>query len=123
MLDSLLDRGDAAGVGALDDVFDFFGKRDALFLDQLAAFDNVDGDVRIDESDDIQINAVGVCLDLENIFFAHGVAAGIFDDGNSAVQLVEFQIMVDQHALACLDMVEHDSVFNFSYIQHVILLF
>ena len=109
MLDTLLNGGDAAGIGALDDIFDFPGERNSLFLDKIAALDNIDGDIGVDEGNDIQIDRVRICLDLEDIFLAHSIAAGVFDDGNSAVQLVEFQIMVDQHALACLDMVEHDS--------------
>ena len=123
MLNPLLDRGNAAGIGALDDVFDFFGQGDALLFDKFAALDDIDGDIGVNEGDDIQIDGVGIRLNLEDIFLAHGIAAGIFDDGDSSVESIEFQIMIDQHALSGLDVVEHDSVFNFSYIQHSCLLF
>ena len=65
------------------------------------------GDVVIDETEDVQIKVFNRAFYFDDIFFSHFVAAGVFDDGNTAVQLIQFQIMVDGHALSCFDVVEN----------------
>lgn len=82
---SLLDGSDASGVAAFDDVFDLFGKYQFLLLYNLTVFDDVDGDVVVDECQDIQIQHVDVTFYFQNILFAHFSAAGVFDDSNGAV--------------------------------------
>ena len=82
---SLLDGSDASGVAAFDDVFDLFGKYQFLLLYDLTVFDDVDGDVVVDECQDIQIQHIDVTFYFQNVFFAHFSAAGVFDDGNGAV--------------------------------------
>lgn len=52
---SLLDGSDASGVAAFDDIFDLFGKYQFFLLYDLTVFDDVDGDVVVDECQDIQI--------------------------------------------------------------------
>ena len=51
---SLLDGSDASGVAAFDDIFDLFGKYQFFFLYNLTVFDDVDGDVVVDECQHIQ---------------------------------------------------------------------
>ena len=82
---SLLDGSDASGVAAFDDVFDLFGKYQFLLLYNLTVFDDVDGDVVVDEGQDIQIQHIDVTFYFQNILFAHFSAAGVFDDSNGAV--------------------------------------
>ena len=82
---SLLDGSDASGVAAFDDIFDLFGKYQFLLLYDLPVFDDVDGDVVVDECQDIQIQHIDVTFYFQNVFFAHFSAAGVFDDSNSAV--------------------------------------
>ena len=82
---SLLDGSDASGVAAFDDIFDLFGKYQFFFLYNLTVFDDVDGDVVIDECQDIQIQHVDVTFYFQNVLFAHFSAAGVFDDSNGAV--------------------------------------
>ena len=82
---SLLDGSDASGVAAFDDVFDLFGKYQFLFLHNLAVFDDIDGDVVVDECQYIQIQHIDVTFYFQNILFAHFSAAGVFDDSNGAV--------------------------------------
>ena len=118
MLDTLLDRGNAAGIVAFDHVFDQSGDRKAFLFDQFPALDDVHSDIRVDESDDVQIDGVGIGLDLEDVLLAHGIAAGIFDDRDRAVHFVQFQMMIDQHAASRVDVVQYDAVFDFSYVQH-----
>ena len=55
---SLLNGSDASGVAAFDDVFDLFGKYQFLLLYNLTVFDDVDGDVVVDEGQDIQIQHI-----------------------------------------------------------------
>ena len=46
---SLLDGSDASGVAAFDDVFDLFGKYQFFLLYDLTVFDDVDGDVVVED--------------------------------------------------------------------------
>ena len=82
---SLLDGSDASGVAAFDDVFDLFGKYQFFFLYNFAIFDDIDGDVVIDECQDIQIQHIDVTFYFQNVLFAHFSAASVFDDSNGAV--------------------------------------
>lgn len=82
---SLLDGSDASGVAAFDDVFDLFGKYQFFFLYDLTIFDDIDGDVVVDECQYIQIQHIDVTFYFQNILFAHFSAAGVFDDSNGAV--------------------------------------
>ena len=82
---SLFDGSDASGVAAFDDVFDLFGKYQFLLLYDLAVFDDVDGDVVVDECQYIQIQHIDVTFYFQNVLFAHFSAAGVFDDSNGAV--------------------------------------
>lgn len=82
---SLLNGSDASGVAAFDDVFDLFGKYQYLLLYDLTIFDDIDGDVVVDECQYIQIQHIDVTFYFQNILFAHFSAAGVFDDSNGAV--------------------------------------
>jgi len=82
---SLLDGSDASGVAAFDDVFDLFGKYQFLLLYDLTVFDDVDGDVVVDECQYIQIQHIDVTFYFQNVLFAHFSAASVFDDSHSAV--------------------------------------
>ena len=82
---SLLNGSDASGVAAFDDVFDLFGKYQYLLLYDLTIFDDIDGDVVVDECQYIQIQHIDVTFYFQNVFFAHFSAAGVFDDSNGAV--------------------------------------
>lgn len=82
---SLLDGSDASGVAAFDDIFDLFGKYQFFFLYNLTVFDDVDGDVVVDECQYIQIQHIDVTFYFQNVLFAHFSAAGVFDDSNGAV--------------------------------------
>ena len=112
----LLDGSDAAGILAVDDVFDFLWKRHYLFGDDFAVFDDVHGDIVVDDCQNVKVKGIDVAFHLQDILLAHLVASGIFDDGDRAVQLVQLQMMVDGHAFSCLDMVENEALFNFSYV-------
>lgn len=82
---SLLDGSDASGVAAFDDVFDLFGKYQFLLLYDLTIFDDVYGDVVVDEGQYIQIQHIDITFYFQNVLFAHFSAAGVFDDSNGAV--------------------------------------
>ena len=82
---SLLDGSDASGVAAFDDVFDLFGKYQFLLLYDLTIFDDVYGDVVVDEGQYIQVQHIDITFYFQNVLFAHFSAAGVFDDSNGAV--------------------------------------
>lgn len=85
---SLLDRGDAAGIAAFDDVFDLSGEDQVFFGHDFTVFDHIDCDVVVQKGQNIQIEHIDITFYFQNIFFSHFIAAGIFDDGHGAVQLV-----------------------------------
>ena len=81
----LLDGSDASGILAPYHVDNLFWKMKSLLVNDLGILDNVDGDVMINESKDVQINKVYGTFDLHDILLAHLVALGIFDDRDTAV--------------------------------------
>ena len=85
LVKALLDGSDASGVAAFDDVLDLFGKYQFFLLYDLTVFDDVDGDVVVDECQYIQIQHIDITFYFQNVFFAHFSAAGVFDDSNGAV--------------------------------------
>ena len=89
MIKSLLDRCDTSRILAADHVADFFWEFQLFLLNDLFIFNDVDRDVVIDESEDVQIHEIDRTLDLDDILFAHFIALCVFDDRNAAVQLIE----------------------------------
>ena len=89
MIQTLLNGSDAAGIFAFDDVRDLFWQSEDFFLHDLFILDDVDGDVVIDKTKDIQLQITNGTFHLDDVLGSHFVAAGIFDDGNGAVQLVQ----------------------------------
>ena len=102
---SLLDGSDASGVAAFDDVFDLFGKYQYLLLYDLTIFDDIDGDVMVDKAENVEVEHVDIAFYLQNVLFAHLIAAGVLDDRNGTVKLVQLQIMINSHGLSSFDMV------------------
>ena len=86
-----------------------------LFHD-LAFLNNIDRDIVVNIPQNIQIQHVDIALHLYDILFLHLVAAGIFYDGDRTVQLIQLQVSVNLHALAGLDMVQHQPLLDLSYI-------
>ena len=113
MLQLLLRGGDAAGVLAADDVGHALGQGQVLALDQLAVADDVDGDAGIDVAQHIEVD-VDDLADLDDVLLALLLALGVLDHGHGAVQLAQVQDVVDVHAAARSDVVEHDAVANLS---------
>ena len=109
MIQALLDGSDAAWVLTFDDVCDLFWKFQDPFFDDLFVFDDVDGDVVIDETEDVQVEVLDRAFYLDDVLDTHFVALGILDDGNGAVKFVEFQVMINSHGLAGLDMVKYET--------------
>ena len=110
MIQSLLDRSDAAGIFAFDHVGDLLGKFKLFLGYDLFVFDDIDGDIVVDESQDIKIEILDGAFYLDDILDAHLIAAGVLDDGHGTVQLVQLQIVINGHCLAGFDMVEDISL-------------
>ena len=81
----LLDGGDASWVMTMDHILDPIWKNQVLLGNDLAVLDHIHGDIMIDKGENIQVQHIDVAFNLQNILLAHLVAAGIFDDRNSAV--------------------------------------
>mgnify|MGYP000487284946 CR=1 FL=1 len=67
------------------------------------------GDVVIDETEDVQVEVLDRAFYLDDVLDTHFVALGILDDGNGAVKFVEFQVMINSHGFAGLDMVKYET--------------
>lgn len=112
----LLNGCDASRVPALDHVPYLFGKSERFFGDDLAVLDDVHSDIVVDEAEDIQVHKIYGTFDLHDIFLPHFTAFCIFYDSDTAVQFVKVKILIDFHALACLDVIQHKAFGNASYI-------
>ena len=105
MLQFLLNGSDTARIFTLDHICDFFWEFQTLFLNNFVILDDIDRDIVIDESENVKINDVNRTLNLHNIFLSHFVASCIFDDCDTAIQLVQAKVVIDIHAFSCLNMV------------------
>ena len=95
---------------------DLFGHRHFLFLDDDAAFNDVDCDIRIDQCHGVKAERVGVAFHFQDVLAAKFVAARVFDDRDLVVLSVQVKVVIDQHGFACLYVVKNDSVFYFAYV-------
>ena len=109
LIQTLLNGSNAARIFALDDVCDLFWKFQDSFFNNLLVFDDVDGDVVIDEAEDVQIKILDRAFYFNDVLDAHLVALCIFDDGNSTVKFIKFQIMIDCHGFSGFDVVEYET--------------
>lgn len=118
LLQLLLNGSDAAGVFAADDVPNLLGEGQGLLLNDFSALDDIYCNIPVDKAQDIQIQGVGVTFYLQDVFLSHFIAAGVFDNGNAAVQLVQLQVVVQRKAHAGLDVIQYKAFGNRAYIQH-----
>ena len=109
VIQTLLDGSDAARVLAFDNICDLLWKLQDSFFNDLLVFDDVDGDIVIDETEDVQVEVFNRAFYFDDVLDAHLVALCIFDDGNGAIKFVEFQVMIDGHGFAGLDMVKYET--------------
>ena len=127
MRKSALYRRDATRIGAVNDVPDFLRELQAPLFNDLTVLDDIDGNVAVDEGQDVQIQRVDVALHLQDVLLAHLAAPGVFDDRNRAVQLVQPKIMINFHGSAGTNVIQHEALFNFTnakymcYVCHNIL--
>ena len=85
-----------------------------LAFRQLAALDDVDSDARVDEADGVNIQ-VDQLVDFEDILSAVFLTWRVLDQSDFALQFVQPQDIIQSHSLSCLDVVQDDSVFDFTY--------
>lgn len=105
----LLDRGDTSRILAVDDIDQLFGKLQLLLLDDLAIFDDVDGDGMVDEAKRVKIQHLKRSFHFDDIFFAHLLRMGMHDHSDLAVQTVKLETLVDIHGLAGRDVVQNNT--------------
>ena len=127
MRKSALYRRDATRIGAVNDVPDFLRELQAPLFNDLTVLDDIDGNVAVDEGQDVQIQRVDVALHLQDVLLAHLAAPGVLDDRNRAVQLVQPKIMINFHGSAGTNVIQHEALFNLTnakymcYVCHNIL--
>ena len=109
LIEPLLNGSNATRVFAFDNVCDLFWKFQNPFFNNFFIFDNVDCDVVIDKTKDIQIEVFNRAFYFDDILNAHFITFGIFDNRNGAVQLIKLQVMIDGHGFARFDVVEYET--------------
>jgi hypothetical protein len=109
LIQTLLDGSDAARVLAFDNICDLLWKLQDSFFNDLLVFDDIDSDVVIDETENVQVKVFDWAFYFDDVLDTHFVALGILDDGNGAVKLIKLQIMIDGHGFAGLDVVEYET--------------
>ena len=114
MIQSLLDRSDAARILAVNHVADFVRQMESFFVYDLRIFYNIYGNIMINKTEDVQIHKVDRTLNFHDIFLSHFITLCIFYDCNAAVQFIQMQVFIDIHASPCLDMIQNKSFFNTS---------
>ena len=112
MIQLLFDGGDASGVLAPDNVFDLFGELQFFFLHDLSVFDNIDSDIMVDKSEDIQIHKINGAFDFDNIFPSELGAFCVFYDRHAAVEFIQLQQIINTHTGARLNMVDYNTGFE-----------
>ena len=105
LIQSLLDGSNAAWILAADNIYNLFRKAKVFFLNNLFIFDDVYGNIVINEAQDIQIQILNRALNLDDVLFAHLITLCVLDDRNSSIKLVKLQVMINSHSLAGFDMV------------------
>lgn len=105
---------DAAGIVAVDHILDLLWQYQIFFVHDFPVLDDIDGDVVVNISQHIQVQHIYVAFHFQDILFAHLIAAGVFDNGHGAVQLVQSQVIIERKAFSGLDVVQHEAFFDFS---------
>ena len=124
------------GVGQNEDLFEFLlNGRDAarilaaddiVYLFQLvcneSVFYDIDCNIVIDETEDIEIDGSDGTFDFQDILFPHFIGFHIHDNGNGIVVLLEPQVMVNLQGCSRLDMIEDISLIDTTDVQHLFFL-
>ena len=113
---TLLNGGDATGIATFDHISDLLWQYQLLLFHNVTVLDHIDSDAVVDKTQNIQIQGVDITFYLEDIFFAHFIAAGVFDDRHGTVQLVQLQMIVNVKTSSGFDMVKDKAFFNSTYI-------
>ena len=79
---------DAAGIVAVYHIFDLLRQMKRLFLHDLTLLYDIHSYIMIDIAQNVQIQCIDITLYFDNIFLLHFIAAGIFDDSHSTIQLI-----------------------------------
>ena len=82
---SLLNGCNASWVLAADDIRNLLRKLKTCFINNLRVLDDIDRDVMVDESQNVQINKINRTLNLHNVFFSHLIASGVLYNSHAAV--------------------------------------
>ena len=86
---TLLNRGDATRIVAMNNILNFDRKCKFTLLNDVSILDDINRDVMIDEAQDIEIDGTNGTFDLQDIFSAHLVGLNVHDDSNRIVLVIE----------------------------------
>ena len=101
LIQFLLNGSDTAGIFAPDHIDHLFGQMQIFLFGDLPIFDHVHGNIVVDKAQNIQIQHINGTFHFDDIFFAHFIAAGIFDDSYAAVQFIQFQMCIRDRYRGC----------------------
>ena len=79
-----------------------------LLFHNAPVLNDVDGHVRVDVAQHVQVHA-DVVVDFDDVLAPHEGGLHILDNGHGALQLVQVQVFVNVHATARVDVVDHDA--------------
>ena len=116
LIQSLLDGSNAARILAFDYVHNLLRQLQLFLCNDFFVLDDIYGNIMIDKTKDIQIQILDGAFNLDDILFSHFLAAGIFDDSNRTVQLIQLQVMIDRHCLAGFDMIQNITLTKSTYV-------
>ena len=102
LIQSLLDGSNAARILAFDHVHNLLRQLQLFLCNDLFVLDDIYGNIMIDKTKDIQIQILDGAFNLDDILFSHFLAAGIFDDSNRTVQLIQLQEMCIRDRYICI---------------------
>ena len=119
MIAAFLNRGNAAGVRALNDIDQALGLLGAALFHHVAVLDKGNADLRVHITQNVKANAAHIALNFDNVLLAAFLAADILQQGHAGfVQLFQLHQMVQGQAGACGDMVNDHAVLNLINLQH-----
>jgi hypothetical protein len=111
----LFGGGDASGIFADEDVFHPFWKFEPDFFGYFFVFDDVYRYVRIDEAQDRKIDGDFV-INFDDILPSKPPGFGVYHKGHRVGGLAEAEPVKDPQALACLNVVNYDTVLDLCYV-------
>ena len=89
LVKTLLDRSDAAGILAGDNIHDLLRKRELALFDDFAVLNDIDRNIVINKAEDIKVKIIDRAGDLDDILASHLVGRRVLYDRDGAIKLTK----------------------------------